>query len=276
MLQSLVTRGKSSLNILMFTTAVYTGTSDHEDVPSGDGGIQSLLGTFKMWLYVEEDYNIVAPLTFAVANFCAGDPDIVGIVSPSGSIKTEIIRSLGERPNQFVYPVSAITEHTLVSGFPKSDDLVPKLTGRLLCIKDMTTILSKNEDARSQIFADFRELTDGYITKKFGNGVEKDYRGIHTSILFASTNAIERDYSMYSNLGQRMLFIRPRNNSIKARQKSETNHASLMQMRTELHDAAMRFIPDQVQKAKTGLPATSIRSKKRWDGYMTFWLWREP
>jgi hypothetical protein len=131
-----------------------------------------------------------------IANFCEGSPDILGIIGPSGSTKTELIRSLGETQNQYVYPVSTITEHTLVSGHKDSNDLVPQLKGRILAIKDLTSILARKEDVRAAIFADFRELTDEYIRKEFGNGIAKEYGGIHSSILFASTTAIERYYSM--------------------------------------------------------------------------------
>lgn len=219
--------------------------------------VHELVATFKKWLYIKEDYNITAPFTGIIANFCEGSPDIIGIIGPSGSTKTEFIRSLGETQNEYVYPVSTITEHTLVSGHKDSRDLVPQLRGRILAIKDLTSILSRKEDVRAAIFADFRELTDEYIRKEFGNGIAKEYRDIHSSILFASTNAIERYYSMYSNLGQRMIFIRPENDPKEARKRASENRGKQKEMRAELHAVTKRFIASMLQvKERKGLPTT--------------------
>ena len=107
----------------------------------------------------------------------------MGIIAPSGSSKTEIVRGLGEVENQFIYPISSLTSRTFVSGLEKNLDLAPILKGRLITIKDFTTILSKNPDEVAQIFADIRDILDGYIKKDFGSGVKKQYTGIHSSIL---------------------------------------------------------------------------------------------
>jgi len=219
--------------------------------------VQELITTFKKWLYIKEDYNITGPFTGVIANFCDGSPDIMGIVGPSGSNKTEMIRSLGETQNEYIYPISSITEHTLVSGHKDSRDLVPQLKGRILAIKDLTSILSRKEDVRAAIFADFRELTDEYIRKEFGNGIAKEYRNIHSSILFASTNAIERYYSMYSNLGQRMVFLRPKNDPKKARERAYQNRGKQKEMRAELQVVTKRFIASMLKsKDERGLPST--------------------
>lgn len=219
--------------------------------------VQELITTFKKWLYIKEEYNITGPFSGVIANFCDGSPDILGIVGPSGSNKTEMIRSLGETQNDYVYPVSSITEHTLVSGHRDSKDLVPQLKGRILAIKDLTSILSRKEDVRAAIFADFRELTDEYIRKEFGNGIAKEYGNIHSSILFASTNAIERYYSMYSNLGQRMIFIRPKNDPKKARERAYQNRGKQKEMRAELQAVTKRFIASMLKaKDEKGLPST--------------------
>lgn len=212
--------------------------------------IQRVIDTFRKWLYIEEDYNITGPLCAAIANFAPGEPDIVGLIGPSGSLKTEIIRSLGETENDLVYPISSLTEKTLVSGYEQSNDLAPRLKGRLLTIKDLTSLLSKKEESRSQIFADFREFTDGYIKKEYGNGITKEYRGLHSSILFGSTNAIERYYSMYSNLGQRMIFLRPQNDPTEARRKAEANRGHETEMRAEIRAVVDAFMHQMVNTVK--------------------------
>ena len=241
----------------------YTGDGPKEAPPAPgpttitDCSLIELGIIFIKWLYIKEAYNLTSFFAGVIANFCDGSPDILGIIGPSGSTKTELIRSLGEKANSYVYPVSTITQHTLVSGHKDSKDLVPQLKGRILTIKDLTSILSTKEDVRAAIFADFRELTDEYIRKEFGNGIAKEYGGIHSSIIFASTTAIERYYSMYSNLGQRMIFFRPQNDPKKARERARQNRDKQKLMRDELHDVAMRFITSMLKiKDEKGLPTT--------------------
>jgi hypothetical protein len=233
-------------------------TSDDDDTPEDEPcDVHELITTFKNWLYIKEDYNIEGPFCGVIANFCEGSPDIIGIIGPSGSSKTEIIRALGETQNKYVYPVSTITQHTLVSGHKDSNDLVPQLKGRILAIKDLTSILSQKEDVRAAIFADFRELTDEYIRKEFGNGIAKEYSNVHSSIIFASTTAIERYYSMYSNLGQRMIFLRPENDPKEARKRASQNRGKQKEMRAELNAVTKRFIASMLQaKEEHGLPTT--------------------
>ena len=209
-------------------------------VVDGPKTIEELLEKFHGNLYFEEDYNVTGPVCAFLCNFTPQDPVIIGIIGPSGSIKTEMIRSFGEVQNQFCYPLSSITENTLISGMDKNIDTIPLLRGRVLTIKDLTTLLSKNDDIRSAIFADFREFNDGFIHKEFGNGVKKEYHEIHSAILFASTPAIERYYSMYAHLGTRMLFMRPQNDPIKARKKSRENQvAGIKPIRQALQDAML-------------------------------------
>jgi hypothetical protein len=204
--------------------------------------IQDTLKTFKKYIYSEEDEMITVPLAEVISNFAPIEPDIMGIIGASGSSKTELIRALGELENQYVYPVSSITSHTLVSGLETNIDLAPMLRGRLLTIKDFTTILAKNKDMVSEIFADLRELTDGHIGKDFGSGVKKHYTGIHTSVLFGCTNAIEAHYSLYSVLGQRIIFFRPRNDRRKAMFQAMKNAGKETAFRDELHKTTLQIV----------------------------------
>jgi len=222
---------------------------------SASAPVAGVISVFKKWLHVAEDYVIVGPLCAAIANFCPGESDIIGIVGPSGSSKTEFIRSLGTKENDLVYPVSTITDKTLVSGYAESDDLAPRLKGRLLTIKDLTSILSSRDTVRSGIFADFREMADGYIHKEYGSGVIKDYQGLSSSVLFASTNAIEQYNSLYSSLGQRLIFIRPRGDPKKARERAKANRGSESAMRRDISNAVMGFIRQKkAEVEERGLP----------------------
>jgi hypothetical protein len=210
-----------------------------------------LLKTFRKWLYIRDEYDVSSSQCAFLSNFFPGDPDIIGLIQPSGSDKTEKLRCYGETENQYCYPLSSITEHTLISGHKDNVDTVSLIRGRAIVIKDLTSILSKKEEARSAIFSQFREITDGYLRDEWGNTVKKEYTGLHFTIVFGSTNAIERYYSMYSNLGQRMVFMRPENDRVKAREKSEDNRGKKDEMRKELHAVTMRFVKTVLDRLQT-------------------------
>jgi hypothetical protein len=99
------------------------------------------------------------------------------IVAPSGGTKTELIRSVKNYPG--MYTLSSLTSKTLISGKihkNKEGDqevkvfgLAQKLNGQVLLIKDFTIILDLPAAERGEIFAQLRDLYDGYIEKGFGN-----------------------------------------------------------------------------------------------------------
>lgn len=118
--------------------------------------------------------NDVITVTFAtiIANRLPGDPLWLFIVGPSGSGKSEVIMALNE--HKFIEPISSLTPHTLLSGanFSAENDpsLIPKLNGKILTIKDFTTILGMNVTAQAEIISQLRDAYDGECAKPFGNG----------------------------------------------------------------------------------------------------------
>lgn len=220
--------------------------------PEGQFSLERLLEANRKHLHIDEDYNVTIVPIVIIANQLPHDVDVVIIVGPSGSLKTELLRELGDDENQYIYPVSTITEHTLASGLVENEDLAPRLRGRTLIIKDFTSILSKRDDVLAQIFADMRELTDGYIQKEYGSGAKKRHKGLHSSVLAASTNAIERYHSLFNTLGSRALLVRPINNSMEARKQTWANQKSLhiKEIREELHSEMFGFICSETARLK--------------------------
>jgi|GEM_PF-1281583 DNA-binding transcriptional ArsR family regulator len=233
--------------------------------------IAALIAQVKEHFSIEEDYNIEGPVCAVLSSYLPNEPDIIGIVQPSGGLKTEILRMFGESENQFCYPLSSVTENTFVSGFDKNLDTTPLLRGRPIIVKDLTTLLSKREDTRSAIFADFREITDGYIRKEFGSGVKKEYHNIHSSLIFGSTPAIEHYYSLYSNLGARMVFLKPHNDPKKAREQSRKNQGKIKQIREELNEAMLSFLDFQLRRLDSeGLPELTDEMAEQIGEYCDF------
>ena len=220
-----------------------TNNEDEEEIVNITPiNVEELLSVYKKWLYIEHDTDITVPFAFVISNFTTTDPGCLAIVAPSGSYKTELIRSLGESKNEMIYPLDNFTSHTLISGMPKVKDVIPDLNKRLITIKDFTSQLSKQEDERAGIFSDIREMLDGYITRSYGSGKHVNYRDIHSSILLGSTNALEGYYSLNAILGQRMIFFRPSNDPTKARERALKNMEHTEEMRIELHQAALNML----------------------------------
>ena len=208
---------------------------NEEDKYIEEKTIEDTLKIFHKWLYFDNDYDVTIPSSYAIGNFSNTDPGMFGIIAPSGGYKTEIIRAFAEEESKYIYPIDNLTARTFVSGLKNIEDIIPKLRGRLITIKDFTSLLSKKEDERVQIFSDFREIMDGYLTRKFGSGKEVNYRGIHSSVLFGSTKGIEKYYSLNSTLGQRIVFYKPNNDPEKATQQAFKNMNKTDEMRKELN-----------------------------------------
>ena len=219
--------------------------------------IKNLLKIFHKWLYFEDDHDITIPLSFAVSNFTNVDPGCFGIIAPSGSYKTEFIRSLGEKENVFIYPIDNLSSHTLISGMRGEGvhdlSIIPHLNKKLITTKDFTTLLTKQKDERSIILSDIRDMLDGYVNRRYGNGVTREYTDIHSSWLFGSTGVIENYASVFSVLGQRILFYKPKNNPKKVRIRARKNMNKTNEMRNELNKIMILFINYIISKNKDKL-----------------------
>lgn len=169
-----------------------------------------VLRAYRRWLYLPnpEVLDILYGVVFA--NRLDGDPIWLFLVAPPGGTKTELIMSLADAP--LIRTISTITPRTLVSGAavgPNAPDpsLLPQLHGRILSIKDFTTILSMPQQSRDEIFGTLREAYDGRFEKSWGTGLSRRY-DVHFGILAGVTPIIEKFANSSSVLGERFLKYR--------------------------------------------------------------------
>lgn len=160
------------------------------------------------WLYLEDDTFIDVVLATVVAHRFGGDPLWLMLIGASGAGKTELLRALsGER----IYSLSDLTPQALVSGLKlrKGDpSLLPDMDGKVVVIKDLTTLLSQNEKDRAKIFGQLRDLYDGYTSKAFGSGVGRRSYACRVGLIAGVTPAIERFQAMNHALGERFVNYR--------------------------------------------------------------------
>ena len=150
-------------------------------------------------------------LAAVVANRLNGDPFWVMFVNPPGGTKTELIRALDDVPD--VYQLSSLTAKTLVSGYidpgrsRQDHSLLPKLDGKILALKDFTSVLTMPRDARAEILGQLREIYDGSYRKDFGTGQSFKWKG-KVGLIAGVTEAIETYQSATQILGERCLLYR--------------------------------------------------------------------
>lgn len=164
---------------------------------------------YKKWLYLQDDEPLRILFGAAFANRLQGDPLWLFLVAPPGGMKSELLMSLSKHPS--IEPTTSITPHTLISGMQSAGgidpSLLPKLNGRILVVKDFTTILTMHFSSRDEIFGVLRDCYDGKTEKIFGNGLRRSYTS-QFGILAGVTPAIESFGVVHQSLGERFLKYR--------------------------------------------------------------------
>jgi hypothetical protein len=204
--------------------------------------------TLTRWLSIPaEDADLIDfALAVYISHRIPGDPLWGIIIDASGGGKTELLRSLRNRPDtEFL---SKLTEKTLVSGFrdPKhpNDDpsLLPKLNEKVLIIKDLAPLLSMRREARNSIIADLRDAYDGFSDHGRGNVGKVAYES-RFSLLTAATLAIERFDTVEQELGERFIKIRARGDGSRDKvRRAIGNIGADNSMRTEIEGAIGAFL----------------------------------
>lgn len=161
---------------------------------------------YEKYLFVKDRRVIDLMYGSIIANRWQGDPIWLFLVAPPGGSKSEFVMSISMAP--LIYPLTSLTSKTLISGSKgaggSDPSLIPLLDGRILLIKDATTILTQPKLDQEAIFGTLRDIYDGSIDFAFGNGLVKRYRS-HFGILAAVTPAIELQDEADAILGARFL-----------------------------------------------------------------------
>jgi len=214
-----------------------------ETQDGSENALKQCLETIHKWLLLPDDSAVLYLLALVVANRLPGDPVWGFIVAPSGGAKTELLNALNDVPE--IYPISDLTPQTFISGYmkdPKASLLMKLDDGKILTLKDFTTVLQLNRDSRQQILSQLREIADGAYAKEFGTGQRIAWQG-KLGFIAGVTPVIDHHKSVYAVLGERFLQIRPTLPSRKAlagAARKATGKEKLM--RKELREAMARCI----------------------------------
>jgi hypothetical protein len=179
-------------------------------------GLASALATFQRWLHLPDVDPLLAVAAAAVANRSDdASPVWLLMIGPPSGGKTEQIVGLARLPEAVM--AATVTESALLSG-TSSKERAMNATGGLLrqigrrgliVMKDFTSVLSQNRDARGQALSALREMYDGAWDRPVGTdgGKVLAWSG-KVGVIAGCTNAYDKHYSVISQLGDRFLIVR--------------------------------------------------------------------
>lgn len=176
----------------------------------------ALMAYIREWFYLapgaEEAFRICF-LAALAQSIPALRPIWVMLIGVSGSGKTSCVAAALEAfPGATM--IGDLSVNTLLSNFGRTIEQRRKNSllhqcgkSALLIAKDFTTLLSKKEDAQLAIFAQFREIYDGYYVSARGVGSPIDWTGKATMIAVC-TPAMEDHWGRMRDLGERFITVR--------------------------------------------------------------------
>ena len=214
-----------------------------------DVDVEKELESYRKWLHLPDKYILDIMFGTIFANtLMSGDPVWMFLVAPPGGSKSELLMSLAKAPN--ITCLTSLTPHSLISGFTfggggKDPSLLPQLDGKILVLKDFTTITSMHFTARDEIFGILRDAYDGKTEKQFGTGVRREYES-KFGILAGTTPIIDTLSTVHQSLGERFLKYRIKIDSQQTEEKkifrAISNINNELTMREDLQAAATRIL----------------------------------
>jgi hypothetical protein len=242
------------------------GTSERKSEWTKPATLTNVIETFKTWLHLENTYAVEMMLAVALSCRIEGDPLWMFLVAPPGGAKTETLTSLALCPD--VYMTSSLSPKSLISGSTMRNgadpSLIPKLNGKMLVIKDFTSILSMRDLDKDEIFGILRDAYDGRCGKEFGNGISRMYESRFT-ILAGVTPKIYELSQQHHALGERFLKICVGDNLVHHEEeqvirRSIDNINQEIQMRWELQDVVQSFLSRAIHSGQLPkVPSAIVR-----------------
>jgi hypothetical protein len=215
--------------------------------------IEILYDIFKKWYDItKEDLELI---DIMIATACErripGDPLWFYLVGPSGMLKTDLCRSIGDIDE--VYSLDKLTPRTLISGMTERDKktgelkpiagIIKQLDGRTLVIKDFTSILSMNEDNRNEVIGQLRAAYDGYLEQAYGTLPHPIREYATFGFVGAVTPILDKYTTVLVTMGPRCLIARVHGrNYEKAALKAIQNAGHEGEMRGEVRHAVKAFV----------------------------------
>ena len=167
---------------------------------------QRLLTTMRKHLLMDDTDIVDVIVAVYIAHHFASDPLWLMVIAAASSGKTELLMPFVGLED--VYILSSLTENTFISGWEKGEQsLLHGLKGKVLIMKEFTTVLEMKSEKRAEVLSQLREIYDGRYSKAFGTGLAVDWAG-KVGIIAAVTPVIDQRSSIFNILGERFIQIR--------------------------------------------------------------------
>lgn len=177
--------------------------------------LQSVLDTFKRYLYLEDTGHIELGMATVLANRGPGDPVWMVIIGPPGGGKTEPLNAIAALSD--VFATATLTMGGLLSGTSRKERSAEAKGGLLnqigeygiIAVKDFSSILSMSGDQRAMLMAAMREVYDGSWVRHLGTdgGIELTWQG-KCGLIGAATPSLDAAYSVVAEMGERYSYYR--------------------------------------------------------------------
>lgn len=218
--------------------------------------LADVMTVFGRWLHLDSTDPIRLMLAVVVSQAIDGPPVWMFLVGPPGSAKTATLTALNRYER--IYTTSSLTTHALISGGNFRDgidpSLIPRLDGKVMVIKDFTSILAMRDNEKDEIFGILRDAYDGKCGKVFGTGIERSYTSRFT-ILAAVTPRIYDLSSSHTSLGERFLKYAMGDNLVHTSERDIIRRAiqninNESQMVHEMEDVVEQFLTRTVRVSR--------------------------
>ena len=259
----------------------------------------TVMKTYKKWIYFGEDDTIIdLALAIAITRTTGSVPLWLITIAPSGSGKSEVIRPFTDKNDNTTEIMSKITPNTFLSGLKDEPDFAETLRGKpkLFLTFDFSQFVKLHQEVKGQIWAQLRDLYDGFIERRAAGMVNKKVENIRINWLICSTPIIDSELLVQQELGTRELLYRFNQTDFSddtLMSRIWENSETLEQMRNELayvvrtfinkkehSEPKMIIIPDKIKTElmKTARMITFLRAATESDSYtgeLTNFVYRE-
>lgn len=207
------------------------------------------------WFHKPDTEALKAALCAGVAHYWSGEAPVwMFVEGGSSSGKTTIvIECLRALPTARL--MGSLTENTFLSGYGKNKkgkefSLLHEIgASGLLLFKDFTTFLSRRKETKIEIASQLREIYDGEFYKDTGGSKRLLWSGKIT-IVAAVTHAIEREWLVMRDMGERFLTVRwPRGDGREQARRARNQRKHIQEIKDGIRVLTTEFVDHATLKS---------------------------
>jgi len=205
---------------------------------------------FNKYLHIENNRDFL-PAVFGaiIANRLDALPVWLIFMGKASTSKSEVLGALDNCLE--IHMISKITDKSLASNVNMSaremkgkeePSLLDKIDGKILVLRDASSLISMSADKQKVFFSDLRTAFDGKFESS--SGISQKNFEAKFGVMIAATPELERQRTMESELGERFLTYRlnPENEDAVWGKIDENSNLGEGEMKEALSDACIRYL----------------------------------